>query len=136
MSLDETSLSASNLTHRYGARTVLDQVEFHLRPGEFYGLLGQNGAGKSTAIRALCGFLQPTTGEIRVAGVDVVKDPTAVRRHIGILSEDVALYERLTGAEFLEFAGRMHGLSEAEARNRSSDLLERLELMPAANRLI
>ena len=127
---------AHNLTHRYGTRTVLDNVEFLLAPGEFFGFLGQNGAGKSTAIRALCGFLPPTHGEIWVAGVNVLKDPVTLRRHIGVLSEDVALYERLTGREFLEFAGQMHGLSASETRTRSEDLMERLELSASAHRPI
>ena len=127
---------AHHLTHRYGKRTVLNNVEFRLAPGEFFGFLGQNGAGKSTAIRALCGFLPPTEGEIWVAGVNVLKDPVGARRHIGVLSEDVALYERLTGREFLEFAGQMHGLSASETRSRAEDLMERLELSGAANRSI
>jgi ABC-2 type transport system ATP-binding protein len=136
LSTSEFSIVAQKLTHRYGEHTVLDGVELRLKPGEFFGFLGQNGAGKSTAIRALCGFLKPTEGEIRVAGVDVVRHPTELRRHIGVLSEDVEVYDRLTGAEFLEFAGRMHGLTRAEARRRAGDLLERMELTGAANRMI
>src|SRR5579871_285750 len=117
---DECINSVRDLTHRYGERTVLNRVNLQIRPGEFFAFLGQNGAGKSTAIRTMCGFLTPTEGEIRVAGVNVVKNPAAVRRHIGVLSEDVELYDRLTGAEFLEFAGQMHGLAAAEARDRKS----------------
>lgn len=127
---------ARNLSHRYGARTVLENVDFQLPPGEFFGFLGRNGAGKSTAIRALCGFLPPSAGEIWVAGVNVRQNPVEVRRHIGVLSEDVALYERLSGREFLEFAGQMHGLSALEAGRRTEDLMERLELSAAATRTI
>ena len=134
--MDEISVSARQVTHTYGQRVVLEGLELQLRPGEFFGFLGQNGAGKSTAIRALCGFAPPTRGEIRVAGVDVIRNPIEVRRHIGVVSEDVALYERLTGQEFLEFAGQMHGLSGGEARRRANDLLERLELTQAARRPI
>jgi ABC-2 type transport system ATP-binding protein len=125
-----------NLTHRYGDRTVLNQLNLQIRRGEFFGFLGQNGAGKSTAIRALCGFLTPSEGRIRVAGVDVVRNPAQVRRHIGVVSEDVELYDRLTGAEFLEFVGQMQGLSAAEARRRTDDLLQRLNLAEAAHRFI
>ena len=133
---DEYSVWARGVTHAYGGRVVLDGLELRLRPGEFFGFLGQNGAGKSTLIRALCGFVPPQAGEIRVAGVDVIRDPLAVRRHIGVVSEDVALYERLTGLEFLTFAGQMHGLSGTESRRRADDLLQRLELTDAARRPI
>lgn len=132
----EYGIYAHNVSHHYAQRTIIDNLDFELKPGEFFGFLGRNGAGKSTAIRALCGFLQPTAGEIWVAGVNVRQDPVEVRRHIGVLSEDVAVYERLTGQEFLEFAGQMHGLSPAEAGSRTADLLERLELSGAAHRAI
>lgn len=133
---NDYSVDARHITHVYGQRTVLDNIDLRLRPGEFFGFLGKNGAGKSTAIRALCGFVPPTRGEIRVAGVDVIRSPLAVRRHIGVVSEDVALYDRLTGAEFLNFAGQMHGLSGGQARKRAEDLLERLALTSAAHRPI
>jgi ABC-2 type transport system ATP-binding protein len=136
MTQTEESITVRGLTHAYGARNVLDSIDLRVRRGEFFGFLGQNGAGKSTAIRALCGFLQPGQGEIRVAGVDVVRYPAEVRRHIGVLSEDIALYDQLTGAEFLEFAGQMHGLSASEARRRSADLLERLDLQDASTRSV
>lgn len=136
MTAVEVTISARDLTYAYGAQTVLDEVNLQVRRGEFYGFLGQNGAGKSTAIRLLCGFLQAQRGEITVAGVDVVKDPTEMRRHVGVLSEDIALYDRLTGQEFLEFAGQMHGLSQSNARSRANDLLERLDLMDACARPI
>ncbi|HLK61504.1 MAG TPA: ABC transporter ATP-binding protein [Chthonomonadaceae bacterium] len=135
-SIDDYSIYVHRLSHRYGERTVLKRIELRLLPGAFFGFLGQNGAGKSTLIRLLCGFTPPMKGEIRVAGVDMVRDPMAARQHIGVVSEDVALYDRLTGAEFLEFAGQMHGLSAAEARKRASDLLERLDLTDAAGRAI
>lgn len=136
MSEANWSISTRGVTYAYGAQTVLDAVDLQVRRGEFFGFLGQNGAGKSTAIRLLCGFLQPQRGEIRVAGVDVVKDPTELRRHVGVLSEDIALYDRLTGLEFLEFAGQMHGLSSSDAHRRAADLLERMDLTEACARPI
>ena len=136
MQPDEYSIEVRNLSHSYGERTVLDRVSLRLRPGTFFGFLGQNGAGKSTLIRILCGFTPPRKGEVRVAGVDIVQNSLEARRHIGIVSEDVALYDRLTGTEFLEFAGQMHGLSATQARDRAHDLLERLDLTGAANRPI
>ena len=136
MNEDDWSILARGLTYAYGAQPVLDAVDLRVRRGEFFGFLGQNGAGKSTVIRLLCGFLQPQQGEITVAGVDVVKDPTELRRHVGVLSEDIALYDRLTGLEFLEFAGQMHGLSQSNANRRATDLLERLDLLEACARPI
>jgi len=132
----EYGIYAHNLSHWYGDRMILEDVELQVQPGEFFGFLGRNGAGKSTAIRALCGFLPPREGEIWVAGVNVLQNPADLRRHIGVLSEDIALYERLSGREFLEFAGQMHGLSASEARLRAEDLMERLELSAAAQRAI
>ena len=136
MTDSEISISVQGLTHAYGDHIVLDAINLRLCRGEFFGFLGQNGAGKSTAIRALCGFLQPLKGEIRVAGVDVIRNPTEVRRVIGVVSEDIALYGRLTATEFLEFAGQMHGLSASDAHRRSADLLARLDLQGASARPI
>ncbi len=136
MSTEDWSISTRGLTYAYGDHTVLHPLDLQVRRGEFFGFLGQNGAGKSTAIRLLCGFLQPQQGEIWVAGVDVVKDPIGIRRHVGVLSEDIALYDRLTGLEFLEFAGQMHGLSQSAANRRAADLLERLDLLEASTRPI
>jgi len=104
--------------------------------GEFFGFLGPNGAGKTTTIRMLCGLLRPTAGSIRIAGHDIARAPLEVKRRIGVLPDEVSLYERLSGAEFLEFAARMHGLPLEEARRRSGDLLEVLDLTEARDKLI
>ena len=131
-----SAISVKGLSHKYGKRVVLDSIDLQIQPGEFYGFLGQNGAGKSTAIRAMCGFITPDSGEISVAGVDVIRNSIEVRSQVGTLSEDIVLYERLTGREALEFTGRMHGLSDSVSRLRCGDLLERLELEGAADRMI
>ena len=133
---EDLNISVRGLSHAYGQHIVLDDITLEVRRGEFYGFLGQNGAGKSTAIRALCGFLQPQEGAIFVAGVDVVQNPTEIRRVIGVVSDDIELYDRLTAIEFLEFAGQMHGLSGRESRIRATDLLERLDLVDASTRPI
>jgi len=133
---EDLNISVRGLSHAYGQHIVLDDITLEVRRGEFYGFLGQNGAGKSTAIRALCGFVQPQEGTIFVAGVDVVQNPTEIRRVIGVVSDDIEIYDRLTATEFLEFAGQMHGLSSAESRNRATDLLERLDLVDASTRPI
>lgn len=130
------TIDARGLTHAYGDQIVLSGIDIQVRRGEFFGFLGRNGAGKSTAIRALCGLLQPDGGEITVAGIDVRRDPIGIRRYIGILSDDIVLYDRLSGSELLDFAGQMHGLSRAEAHRRGQDLIERLDLAESCHRPI
>lgn len=136
MQTPEFSITTDALTCRYGNRTAVDALTLSVRPGEFFGFLGPNGAGKSTTIKMLTGILTPTSGAAQVAGCDVVRDPMGVKARIGIVSEDTALYERLTAAEYLEFAGTMYGLSTRDARSRAADLLDLLELTPARDRLI
>jgi len=130
------SIDAAGLTKRFAGSAAVDDIDLRVAPGEFFGFLGPNGAGKSTTIKMLTGLLRPSGGEITVAGIDVIRDPLGVKDRIGILPEDAPLYERLSGAEFLEFAGQMHGLSRAEARRRTDDLLNLLELHDAGDRLI
>jgi ABC-2 type transport system ATP-binding protein len=134
--ITEYAVHAEGLTKRYGKHTVVDELDLAVRPGEFFGFLGPNGAGKSTTIRMLCGLVVPTEGQVTVAGVDVASDPQSIKGRIGLLSEDTALYERLSAAEYLVFAGEMHGLSHKEARRRTQDLLALMELTDAADRPI
>jgi len=118
------------------AVVAVDHVDIRVAPGEFYGFLGPNGAGKSTTIKMLTGLLRPTSGIIRVAGRDLAVDPMEVKRVIGVLPEDLNLYERLTAAEFLMFAAQMHGLSGPESKKRSTELLQLMELDDSAGKLI
>lgn len=134
MADDETAaIVAQGLTKRYGGAAVVDDVSLTVRPGEFYGFLGPNGAGKSTTIRMLAGALRPTVGSVTVAGCDPAREPLEMKRRIGVVTEETALYERLSATEFLEFVGRMHGLSAGDVRRRVADLLDLLDLAPAAN---
>ncbi|MGD0112447.1 MAG: ABC transporter ATP-binding protein [Armatimonadota bacterium] len=135
-SADSYTILAYGLTKRFGDAVAVDGIDLHVQAGEFFGFLGPNGAGKSTTIKMLCGLLRPTAGSIRIAGFDIDGQPLEVKRHIGVLPEEIDLYERLTGAEFLVFAARMHGLSLEEARRRTSDLLELMELAEDQNKLI
>lgn len=130
------SVVALGLTKRFGQTVAVDRIDLQVRQGEFFGFLGPNGAGKSTTIRMLCGLLRPDAGEIRVAGFDLAHQPLDVKQHIGVLPEDTNLYERLTGQEFLLFAGRMYGLQLDEARRRTSELLDLMELTEAKDKLI
>jgi len=132
----EYSIVATDLTKRFGALTAVDHVSLWVREGEFFGFLGPNGAGKTTTIRMLCGLLRPTAGQIRIAGYDLDRQPLEVKRRIGVLPEEVSLYERLSAREFLVFAARMHGLPLEEAERRTADLLDLLELAEAKDKLI
>jgi len=129
-------IEAVGLTRRYGKQVVVDSINLNIPAGAFYGFLGPNGAGKSTTIRMLTGALAPTSGAVRIDGIDPAHDPLAVKRRIGVMAEEPVLYEKLTAAEFLEFAGRMHGLSQPEAIARANDLIDLLDLAPARDRLI
>jgi ABC-2 type transport system ATP-binding protein len=104
--------------------------------GRFFGFLGPNGAGKSTTIKMLTGLLRPTEGEIVIEGHVLEKDLLEVKRLIGILPEELPLYERLTGEEYLHFAGRMYGLTREETRRRTDELLAFLSLEEERGKLI
>jgi len=135
--LDEHfSISAWNLTKQFGDLTAVDDISLHVREGEFFGFLGPNGAGKSTTIKMLCGLLRPTQGTIHIAGYDLQAQPLEVKRSLGVLPEEINLYERLSGAEFLVFAARMHGLPLQEAQRRRDELLDLMELVEAQHKLI
>jgi ABC-2 type transport system ATP-binding protein len=133
---DHYSIVAVGLTKRFGQVTAVDNVHLHIREGEFFGFLGPNGAGKSTTIKMLCGLLRPHAGDVHIAGYDLTREPLEVKRNIGVLPEETNLYERLTGEEFLLFAGRMYGLPLDEARRRTADLLDLMELTEAKDKLI
>jgi ABC-2 type transport system ATP-binding protein len=130
------SVEAAGLVKRFGQTLAVDGISLQVGEGEFFGFLGPNGAGKSTTIRMLCGLLRPDAGQIRVAGHDLAREPLEVKRDIGVLPEETNLYERLTGEEFLLFAGRMYGLAIDEARRRTADLLELMELTEAKDKMI
>jgi sodium transport system ATP-binding protein len=103
-------------------------VSFKAEPGEIYGLLGANGAGKTTTLRMLATILRPTAGTARIASFDIHSDAHEVRRHVGFLSTQTALYGRLTAREFVEYFGRLHEVPEAELRRRVGEIFERLDM--------
>ena len=116
--------------------TAVDSVDLSIRPGEFYGLLGQNGAGKTTTIKVIVGLLRPNAGQVGIGEFNTWENPTEVKSRIGVLPEEFNLYERLTGAELLDFTAAMHSLPKDEAVTRPSDLLELLDLPSASTKLI
>ena len=111
-----------------GSFTALDRVSFDARPGEIYGLLGPNGAGKTTALRILSTVLAPTEGTVTVNGFDVQKQPGKVRRSIGFVSTNTAVYDRMTAWEIVEYFGRLHGMSKQVLTERMEFLFERFQM--------
>jgi ABC-2 type transport system ATP-binding protein len=124
------------LTKVFRQKTAVDALSFRVARGRFFGFLGPNGAGKSTTIKMLTGLLRPTAGDAIIEGVKLSENLLAIKRTIGVLPEELPLYERLTGEEYLHFAGRMHGLSRAETRRRADELLEFLSLADDRGRLL
>ncbi|MBX3427692.1 MAG: ATP-binding cassette domain-containing protein [Pirellulales bacterium] len=113
--------------HR-GRFVALDGLSFTARPGEVYGLLGPNGAGKTTALRILSTVLEPTGGTATVGGYDVVTQPAEVRRKIGFISTNTAVYDRMTAWEMVEYFGRLHGMAPEFLRERMEGLFDRLQM--------
>ena len=118
------AIEARELTRRFGGFVAVDRVTFEVREGEIFGFLGSNGAGKSTTIRMLCGLLKPTSGTARVGGVDVGRDPEAVKHRIGYMSQKFSLYEPLTIDQNIEFFSGLYGLDRREQRERRSFVLK------------
>lgn len=130
------ALRLIDLTRTFGTLTAVDHLQLTVPQGAFYGFLGPNGAGKSTTIKMMTGLLAPTSGTIEILGLNLATSPLEVKRRIGVVPENLALFERLTGAEFLQFAGRMHGLSRLEVASRTRELLELMELAAQPKTLI
>ena len=124
------------LTRRFNDFIAVDNLNLTIRKGSFFGFLGPNGAGKSTTIKMLTGLLAPTSGEIRVLGQELSQKPLEIKRRIGVVPEDLNLFERLTGPEMLSFTGRMYGLAKSEIARRSPELLDLMELRGEPRKLI
>lgn len=130
------AIVVSGLTKRFRGEPAVDGISFRVARGRFFGFLGPNGAGKSTTIKMLTGLLRPTAGEARIEGLSLQGDLLQIKRVIGVLPEELPLYERLTGEEYLLFAGRMYGLGREETRRRTDELLEFLSLVEDRGKLI
>lgn len=126
-------LQVSRLVKCFGATRAVDGVSFEVRPGEIYGLLGPNGAGKTTTISMICGLLKADSGEVIIDGTGFWTDPSRARRLMGVVPQEIALYEELSGRENLEFWGRLAGLAAKEAKQRAAELLEALALADRAH---
>jgi len=130
------AVETQGLTRDFGSVRAVDGIHLAVPIGSFYGFLGPNGAGKSTTIRCLTGLLRPTAGTMRILGMDPAADPVAIKRRIGVVPEDLALFERLTAQETLTFVAQVHGLEAATARSRSADLLDVMDLNSAGTMLV
>ena len=126
-------IEAKDLTRTFGAFVAVDRITFEVHPGEVFGFLGANGAGKTTAIRMLTGLLVPSGGQAKVAGHDVYTESEAVKRSIGYMSQRFSLYEDLTVRENARLYGGIYGLRDAEIRERIGAMLARLKLEAAAD---
>lgn len=131
-----TAVFTENLTRRFGQLTAVDHVNLTVSPGQFFGFLGPNGAGKSTTIKMLTGLLAPSEGRIRILDTDLVENPVAVKRQIGVVPEGLSLFGRLTGSEYLNFIGRMYGLDVRTTVQRAAELLDFMQLSDRPNTLI
>ncbi len=117
-------VEVNNLSKIYGDVQAVDGVSFEIQQGEIFGLLGPNGAGKTTTINVLCTYTEPTAGEVTIAGHSVITEPEAIKRAIGVVPQDIALYPDLNGVENLRFFGRMYDVPKARLEQRIGELLE------------
>ncbi len=132
----EVAVTTRGLTKDFGGFRAVNGIDLQVPAGSFYGFLGPNGAGKSTTIKCLTGLMKPTAGEMRILGLDPLADPVAVKRRIGVMPEDLALFDRLTAAETLTFVADVHGIDSRTAAARAADLLRLMELDSASNTLV
>ena len=130
------AVDARGVVKRFGEFAALDGLDLRVERGAFFAFLGPNGAGKSTTIALLTGIYAPDAGQVDILGVDARKRPLEVKSRIGVVPEELSLFERLTGRQYLTFCGRMYGLAGDEAASRAEELLELTELTYKAGGLV
>ncbi len=129
-------IEVEQLVKKFGSFVANDHLTFDVYKGEIFGFLGANGAGKTTAIRILCGLSRPTSGKVLVAGIDATRNPEEIKKRIGYMSQRFSLYEDLTVTENIELYGGIYGMRMKEIRTRTADLLKRLDFEHYGNTLI
>lgn len=133
---EQIIISARNLTKRFGHFTAVDTISFDVMRGEIFGFLGANGAGKTTAMRMLCGLLIPTSGEASVAGFDVYKHNEDIKKNIGYMSQKFSLYEDLTVKENMELYGGIYGKDKKYIKEKTASILKELHLEQEGDKLV
>jgi ABC-2 type transport system ATP-binding protein len=134
--MGEPAIEVSGLRKSFGKKEAVAGVDLTIAAGSLAGLVGPNGAGKTTSLSMMTGLLRPDSGQVVIKGLDVWADPVAAKAVIGVVTAEARLFERLSGAEMLEYAGRLRGLPAAEARSRAAQLLDALDLAADAKRLV
>lgn len=132
----ENVIVADQLTKRFGDFTAVDAISFEVKKGEIFGFLGANGAGKTTAMRMLCGLSLPTSGKATVAGFDVYRENEKIKRSIGYMSQKFSLYEDLTIKENIRFYAGIYGMSDRFIKEKTAMILDQLRLGNEANKLV
>lgn len=132
----DKAIICQDLTKQFGDFKAVDRITFDVDQGEIFGFLGANGAGKTTAMRILCGLSFPTSGSAKVAGFDVYKQQEQIKRNIGYMSQKFSLYDNLTILENIEFYGGVYGVSRSEIKKRSAELISTLGLEKEAKKLV
>lgn len=132
----EKAITADQLTKRFGQFIAVDHISFEVEKGEIFGFLGANGAGKTTAMRMLCGLSLPTSGKATVAGFDVFKENEKIKRSIGYMSQKFSLYDDLTVKENMQFYGGIYGKSDQFIKDKTSFILDHLHLQKEADVLV
>lgn len=133
---DDKVISVDGLTKRFGSFTAVDSISFDVSKGEIFGFLGANGAGKTTAMRMLCGLSRPTAGRGSVAGFDIATQAEDIKRHIGYMSQKFSLYEELTVRENVRLFSTIYGLSDRETAERAAIMFDRLEMTSMRDTLV
>ena len=130
------SIEVKNLTKRFGDFTAVNEISFDVHKGEIFGFLGANGAGKTTAMRMLCGLSSPTSGQAIIAGYDVYKETEQIKKSIGYMSQKFSLYEDLTILENIAFFGGIYGLKPAQIKLKTEELVDKLGLQNETKKLV
>lgn len=134
--MNETVITADKLTKKFGDFIATNEISFDVHKGEIFGFLGANGAGKTTAMRMLCGLSIPSSGSATVAGFDIYKETEKIKQHIGYMSQKFSLYEDLTVKENIRFYAGIYGMSRPEIKEKTKELLQQLNLSSEANSLV